>query len=194
MSRPDDLVLDVFTGELPYLTTEQMREVDRLMMEDFKIDLVRMMDNAGRNLADLARRRFFDGDPQGKKIAVLAGAGGNGGSLVCARWLHNHGDQVRGFIARPDEKFTPVPAHPLDILRQMRVDVSQAGDLDAAEHPDLVIGGVIGYSLLGAPRGSAAKIIRWANAQGVPILSWMHPPASTPPPAPSQTPPAPRRP
>ena len=74
--------------QIPYLTTQQMIEVDRVMIEDLLIDLPRMMENAGRNLADLARRRFLDGDPRGKSVVVLAGAGGNGGgALVCARRL-----------------------------------------------------------------------------------------------------------
>ena len=137
------------------------------MIEDFKIDLVQMMENAGRNLADLARARFLNGDPQGRKVTVLAGTGGNGGgSLVCARWLHNRGALVTVFAARPGHEFTPVPAHQLEILRRMQVDVSQAGGLDSAERPELIIDGVIGYSLQGAPRGGAADLIRWANGQG----------------------------
>ena len=137
------------------------------MIEDFKIDLVQMMENAGRNLADLARARFLNGDPQGRKVTVLAGTGGNGGgSLVCARWLHNRGALVTVFAARPGHEFTPVPAHQLEILRRMQVDVSQAGGLDSAERPELIIDGVIGYSLQGAPRGAAADIIRRANGQG----------------------------
>ena len=137
------------------------------MIEDFKIDLVQMMENAGRNLADLARARFLNGDPQGRKVTVLAGTGGNGGgSLVCARWLHNRGALVTVFAERPGHEFTPVPAHQLEILRRMQVDVSQAGGLDSAERPELIIDGVIGYSLQGAPRGAAADLIRWANGQG----------------------------
>ncbi len=137
------------------------------MIEDFKIDLVQMMENAGRNLADLARARFLNGDPQSRKVTALAGTGGNGGgSLVCARWLHNRGALVTVFAARPGHEFTPVPAHQLEILRRMQVDVSQAGGLDSAERPELIIDGVIGYSLQGAPRGAAADIIRRANGQG----------------------------
>ena len=172
MSRAQGMEFEVFTGEVPYLTTAQMREVDRAMIDDFKIGLVQMMENAGRHLADLARKRFFDGNPQGRKVTVIAGSGGNGGgSLVCARWLHNHGADVRVFVTRPDQDFTPVPAHQLEILRRMQVVVSPAGDLDNSELPDLVVDGVIGYSLDGAPRGTAAGMIRWANGQGVPILS-----------------------
>ncbi len=167
MSRPAGTKFEIFAGEVPYLTTDQMREVDRAMIEDFKIDLVQMMENAGRNLADLARARFLNGDPQGRKVTALAGTGGNGGgSLVCARWLHNRGALVTVFAARPGHEFTPVPAHQLEILRRMQVDVSQAGGLDSAERPELIIDGVIGYSLQGAPRGAAADLIRWANGQG----------------------------
>ena len=36
---------------------------------------------------------------------------------------------------------------------------------------DLIIDAVIGYSLSGAPRGTAAKLIIWAYTQGAPILS-----------------------
>ena len=54
MNRPTGTKFEISTGETPYLTTDQMREVDRAMIEGFKIDLVQMMENAGRDLADLA--------------------------------------------------------------------------------------------------------------------------------------------
>ena len=44
-----------------YLTTEQMVEVDRAMIEDFRIELIQMMENAGRYLATLAREYFLMG-------------------------------------------------------------------------------------------------------------------------------------
>ncbi|MEO0603194.1 MAG: NAD(P)H-hydrate epimerase, partial [Myxococcota bacterium] len=80
---------------LPWLTTDQMREVDRLMIEVFHIELVQMMENAGRGLARVARQRFLDGDPTGRRVVVLAGPGGNGGgALVAARRLHGWGAHV----------------------------------------------------------------------------------------------------
>jgi NAD(P)H-hydrate epimerase len=35
----------------------------------------------------------------------------------------------------------------------------------------LIIDGIIGYSLKGAPRGAANTMIRWANAQAAPVLA-----------------------
>jgi hypothetical protein len=53
-----------------------MIEVDRAMTETFRIELIQMMENAGRNLAHLARERFFNGNPRNKKVVVLADTGG----------------------------------------------------------------------------------------------------------------------
>jgi len=161
-----------YEGDIPYLTTEQMIEVDRAMMKDFRIELIQMMENAGRNLAHLARSRFLEGDPRGRGVIVLAGTGGNGGgALVCARRLINYGAKVSVFITRPDQNFTSIPAHQLDILRRMKVSISSAEEIDSAGAPDLIIDGIIGYSLKGAPRGTAADMINWANAQNSPILA-----------------------
>jgi hypothetical protein len=70
----------IYAEDIPYRTTEQMIEVDRAMMADFHIALIQMMENAGRNLAHLAHQRFLAGNPVGKRVVVLAGTGGNGGS------------------------------------------------------------------------------------------------------------------
>lgn len=166
------MTFPIYTGDIPYLTTAQMVEVDRAMMEDYKIELIQMMENAGRSLAHLARERFLGGDPRGKKVTILAGTGGNGGgALVCARRLHNYGAQIQVFVTRPDADFTPIPARQLDILHRMKVPVAQAGAITQVVAPDLIIDGIIGYSLKGNPRGTAGALIRWANAQDAPILA-----------------------
>jgi NAD(P)H-hydrate epimerase len=149
-----------------------MIEVDRAMMEDFGVELIQMMENAGRNLAHLARVRFLGGDPRRKEVVVLAGTGGNGGgALVCARRLHNYGARVRVFVTKPDASFKPVPAQQLQILHRMEVPVDPATKVHESESPDLIIDGLIGYSLKGAPRDAAAELIRWANSQDVPVLA-----------------------
>jgi len=35
-------------GKIPNLTTDEMIEVDRLMMDEYHIELIQMMENAGR--------------------------------------------------------------------------------------------------------------------------------------------------
>lgn len=161
-----------YDGELPYLSTAEMIEVDRLMIEVYHITLMQMMENAGRNLANLARARFLAGNPQGKGVVILAGTGGNGGgALVCARRLHNYGAQVMVFLTRPAAHFKSIPAHQLDILKQMNIPTHQANRISDIQQADLIVDGLIGYSLSGAPRASAATLIDWANSQTAPILA-----------------------
>ena len=144
------------------ITTDQMREVDRVMIEDLHITLLQMMENAGRNLSTLAQRRFAPG-----RVTVLAGPGGNGGGgLVAARHLANRGIDVTVTPARPVEDFAEVPAHQASILSRMGVP------FNADPQPaDLVIDAVIGYSIQGDPRGRAVDLIRWANESEAPILA-----------------------
>lgn len=170
--RVSDVAIPTYSGDVPYLTTEQMVEVDRAMIEDVGIELIQMMENAGRCLAHLARARFLGGDPRGKGVVVLAGTGGNGGgALVCARRLHNYGAAVRVHVTRDDEAFSPVPAHQLQIVRRMGLPVTVGAPEDGVEAADLIVDGVIGYSLRGAPRGTAGDLIRWANERATPILA-----------------------
>ena len=100
-------------SRVPGLTTVQMIEVDRAMIEDFRIELIQMMENAGRNLAHLARTRFLGGDPRAKRVIALAGGGGNGGgALVAARRLHNWGAEVTVGLAQSasDDRCASPPA------------------------------------------------------------------------------------
>ena len=156
----------------PYVTARQMAEVDRAMIEDYGIPLTQMMENAGRNLAHLARDRFFDGDPQGARVLVLAGTGGNGGgALVAARRLHNWGADVSLHLSADGAALSVVPRNQLEILEAMSVRLGGPDELPDKPTVDLIIDGIIGYSLAGPPRGGAAELIRWANEQSASVLS-----------------------
>jgi NAD(P)H-hydrate epimerase len=149
-----------------------MVEVDRVTIEEFGVELIQMMENAGRSLAHLARARFLDGDPQDKAVVVLAGSGGNGGgAMVCARRLSDWGAQVGVFLSRPESAFAKVPRQQLRTLEKIGVDVVEGALPPTELAPDLIIDGLIGYSLHGAPRGAAADLIRWANGAAAPTLA-----------------------
>ena len=158
--------------DFPKIDTAQMIEVDRLMIEEYQIELIQMMENAGRCLAILAKERFLDGDVEGKNIVVLAGTGGNGGgALVAARRLQNWGAKVHVFTTAEEERFTSVPLHQYRILKRMGVPITLAEAPSESENIDAVLDGVIGYSLNGNPYGFAAAMIHWANSQKVPIVA-----------------------
>ncbi len=154
------------------IDTPQMIEVDRLMMEDYHIELIQMMENAGRCLAILCKERVFSGDVDGKQIVVLAGTGGNGGgALVAARRLHGWGAKVSVFTTAEQEKFTPIPLHQYKILKRIGVSIQLADELQDSQKTDAVLDGIIGYSLSGNPYGFAAHMIQWANNQNAPVVA-----------------------
>jgi NAD(P)H-hydrate epimerase len=154
-------MITVTRRDVPALTVDQMREVDRAMVEDLHIELVQMMENAGRGLAELAMARFSP-----TSVTVLAGPGGNGGGgLVAARHLANRGCTVSVVLSAPGG-LTAVTAHQADILTRMGVAI-----VERPADAQLVVDALIGYSLRGNPEGRAAELIEWANSQPAPILA-----------------------
>ena len=158
--------------DLPSVSSDQMREVDRLMVEEYGILLIQMMEGAGLNLAHLARRRFLDGDPRGRRVLVLAGTGGNGGGgLVCARRLHTWGAEVRAWLTAPASRLAETPRHQLAILERVGVQVEVGDSATALPPADLIVDAIIGYSLRGAPGDASAALVRAANDHDAPILA-----------------------
>jgi len=151
----------------PEIDAAGMAEVDALMIERFGIDLPLMMENAGRALAIVARDRFWSGCAVGRRVTVLAGAGGNGGGvLTAARRLAGWGAVVSIVLAQDAAAMTPVAGLQLAILRKMGLRV-----WPEPHSGELILDGLIGYSLRGTPRGRAAILIGWANADVAPVLS-----------------------
>jgi NAD(P)H-hydrate epimerase len=154
---------------VPAVTAEQMREVDRIAVEETGPNLYQMMENAGRDLAllviDLLGRNW-----RGANVVILAGAGGNGGGGICAaRHLANRGCQVGLCLADPT-RLRDVPAFQRKIFQLTRGREIEAAAL-SAQPVDLVVDALIGYGLRVSPKGAVAELIRWANAARIPILS-----------------------
>ena len=155
---------------IPTLTTRQMVEVDRLMIAEYGIQLIQMMENAGRNLAHQARQ-MLGGLITRRRIIVLCGAGNNGGGgVVAARYLHNWGADVRVILAAETRKLKDVPAQQWHTLRAMGVAGIASAVVDTGA-PELVVDALIGYGLHGDPYGAAATWIHWANTWSCPILA-----------------------
>ncbi|HHG83438.1 MAG TPA: NAD(P)H-hydrate epimerase [Bacteroidetes bacterium] len=153
---------------IPAINKSQMVEVDRLMVDDYGISLIQMMENAGRSLAVVAREAFFRGNIRNKGVVVLAGTGGNGGgALACARRLHIWGARVRVTLSKPLAAYRGVPARQLQSLQKMGVVLLD----EPVKGADLLVDGLVGYSLQGDPHGRVAELIEWANRQITPMLA-----------------------
>lgn len=152
---------------IPALTTAQMMEVDRLMVETYHISLSQMMENAGRGLADHARQQL-GGQVEARRITVLCGPGNNGGGgMVAARHLHNWRAQLNIALASKPDRLKDVPLQQWSILEALHLD-RQRFELESS---DLVLDALLGYGSRGDPRSPVREWIERANASGIPILS-----------------------
>ncbi len=154
-------------ADLFQLKTDQMREVDRLMIEEYEITLLQMMENAGRNLADLAQI-VLGGSVGGKRIIALCGKGNNGGGgMVAARHLHNRGARVSVRLAGEVDGLKSVPAHQWKALQKLGLPSTG----DKWQPADLILDAMIGYGLQGQPRPPISEWIARANNSGTKILA-----------------------
>ncbi len=147
---------------------QQMIEVDRLMIEELGINLFQMMENAGSTVARIIRAKYLAGNSNGT-VNVVAGPGGNGGgALVAGRRLAAIGMSVNVCLSRPESELSPVALHQLNALRSSgTVVVSDDVDAEALVSVD----GIIGYSLVGEPRGRSAALIDQLNGLDAPVVS-----------------------
>lgn len=152
--------------DIPALTTDQMIEVDRLMIEDFKIELIQMMENAGRNLAELASR-MLGASLARRSVCVLCGRGNNGGGgMVAARHLQNRGAHVH--VIRLAGELKNIPTKQWNILENMGMHNESYFDLTEAE---IIVDALIGYGVRGDPRPETAVWIEKINASGQSVLA-----------------------
>jgi NAD(P)H-hydrate epimerase len=161
--------------DIPALTTDQMREVDRLMVATFGIELLQMMENAGRSLAELSRR-MLGGNAAGRRVTLLCGPGNNGGGgMVAARHLHGWGADVRAVLAADPDRLKTVPTWQWAALRKLGLEWPAADPGVSGSTPgwraDLVVDALLGYGSTGDPHPPVADWIRWANRQPAPVLS-----------------------
>lgn len=163
---------------IPRITVDQMREVDRLMIEEYDVTLLQMMENAGRSLAEVTRQRL-GGSVAGKQIIVMAGAGNNGaGGLCAARHLHNWGAKIYALLTTVPEELSEAGRQQYRTLRKSGVSVWKFHGDSADDAPVIywnrtaaIIDALIGYGLDGNPRDPHGDMIRLANANRVPIVS-----------------------
>ena len=156
--------------EVPAVTAAQMREVDRIAIEELGLGILQMMENAGRNLAE----SVFDmlGEARGR-VAILAGSGGNGGGgICCARHLHNRGFDVRLVLDREPSMLTGAARDQLHILQTVGLQpLGSAEAEDALRRSDIVVDALIGYGLHGSPRRGTAELIELCNRRAARVLS-----------------------
>jgi NAD(P)H-hydrate epimerase len=152
-----------------YVTAEEMRRIDAITTREFQVDVIMLMENAGRATATMARQ-MLQGTTIGKRVACLVGGGNNGGDgMVAARHLANWGADVEVIVGTTKDRMKGLPLGQLHILEKMGIPTLLT-DYTLGDY-DLLIDGLIGYGLEGNPRDRVAMMIKDANMSGRPILA-----------------------
>lgn len=158
---------------VPTLDNDQTRAIERLLTDDFRIDPLQQLENAGRALAELAVR-MIDLPLNDAAVLVLAGKNNHGAAaLVAARHLLARGAWVQIAGTHPPEQYKDLSAHQLAILQAMGTTFlwREEGAATPLPEVDLMLDAMIGYGMRGDPRGRARDLVLQANGSHTPILS-----------------------
>jgi len=147
------------------ITAAQMAELDRIMIEDYGIDVPIMMEHAAMALATVAAKMCKG------SILILCGHGNNGGDgFAAARHLQNWGYTVTVAVAAAKNKLKPDPLKHANILEKMNIPIEydcSSCDMDA----DVIMDALLGYNLRGNPEANYKALIEAANNSGKDILA-----------------------
>ncbi|MGD8450746.1 MAG: NAD(P)H-hydrate epimerase [Phycisphaerae bacterium] len=152
------------------LTCQQIRELDVLTIEHVGIPGLVLMENAGRGVAEFIHGSLVD--PLQSHVVLLCGAGNNGGDgFVVARHLHNAGVTAIVALAVPPDRPRGDAAVNLRIIERMSLPLINVFEPDGlrvlkaeAEQADVIVDALLGTGSRGAPRNTAADMVRIANA------------------------------
>ncbi|MFQ5491246.1 MAG: NAD(P)H-hydrate epimerase [Phycisphaerae bacterium] len=151
------------------LTRDQIRDVDRLAIEELGIPGVVLMENAGRAAAEQIRYRVRS--KQGHRAVIFCGPGNNGGDgFVIARHLTNHGIAVVVFLAGDPARLSPDCATNHGVVTKIGLEVRGITTPDAARaaaaeltQDDIVVDALMGTGFSGKVRSPMDVLIKAIN-------------------------------
>jgi len=158
------------------VTAEQMREMDRLTIQDYGVSSLTLMERAGEGIARAVIERFSKAARRG--VLIVAGKGNNGGDgFVVARLLKRKRIPCEvALLARRDE-LTPDAAHNLSAFLKRKGKVVEIG-VNGLERlgqrickNGLLVDAILGTGVKSEVRGLYAEAITLMNASGLPIVA-----------------------
>lgn len=159
------------------VTAHEMREMDRRTIESFGLPGRILMENAGGG-ATCVLNNYFNG-PEGKKIAVLAGRGNNGGDgFVMARYLAQRGADVTVYLLSDRSAVKGDAGANLNLLDPLHIPVIEIPDQKHfGKHKKsmldqhILIDAMLGTGLSSDVNGYFYNIIEFVNNSEKPVFS-----------------------
>jgi NAD(P)H-hydrate epimerase len=145
----------------------QVRALDAWEIEKRRVPGFTLMTRAAESALKILTARW----PQAKRVAVVCGAGNNGGDgYVLARLARAAGLDALVLAAAPPDKLAG------DARRAQEEWLASGGSAhpfaaDALSGSDLIVDALLGIGLTGAPRPETLAVIRAINAAKRPVLA-----------------------
>lgn len=151
------------------LTRAQVRQIDRLAIEEYHIPGIVLMENAARGVADEVQR-ILPGKT--RPIAIFCGAGNNGGDgFALARHLHNRGFEVEVVLLTDPDQIKADAAINLQIIQKMGLYITLGAVRRRLTRQALLVDAIFGTGLNRAPSEPFASAIEQINAFALPVLA-----------------------
>jgi len=153
------------------LDARQMRNIDQRAIERFGIPSIVLMENAAIAVVDA----IFDHYPSSERVALICGAGANGGDgFAVARHLENRGVVPIVLIAGDRAAIKGDALTNLRICERLGIpihEIHDAIDLAHAADADLLVDALFGTGLNRAPDGLYADVIHGMAELRMPIVA-----------------------
>lgn len=179
-------IADSYQG-FPVASADQMRRLDRLATEKYRLPVAQLMENAGRAVAREAVS-YLQGtlgrEIAGAPILICCGRGSNGGDgLAAGRILREMGARVCVHICPPRKEsgqaaaggYSEPVSENLERAKAAGVEIHQAGPQGGlAEHLKqsvLVLDALLGTGSSGKPAGAIHHMIQEIGKSKKPVLS-----------------------
>jgi len=159
----------------PVASNDQMREADRLTIEEIGIPGMVLMETASRAVA-LKARGMLGGNCRSKRVICICGKGNNGGDgLAVSRHLTGWGIEVVTYLLCPAESLRGDAAHNYEILHRVGGRIDIVATVEDARRLlldcDLIIDAILGTGFVPPANELYSAIIQRMNQSGKPILS-----------------------
>jgi hydroxyethylthiazole kinase-like uncharacterized protein yjeF len=153
------------TNPAPLYTADQVREFDRIAIEDQGIDGYALMEQAG----EAAFAALLSQWSQVRHLVVVCGAGNNGGDgYVMARLAHQHDIQVELLAVTPVDKLTGSAKMAADAA--IEAGLTPANEIQWPQS-GVVVDALLGTGLKGEVNAEKARVIQQINDSGLPVVA-----------------------
>jgi hydroxyethylthiazole kinase-like uncharacterized protein yjeF len=153
------------------LTRAQVRDVDRLAGEQYRMPSIVLMENAARAVADVACE-MLDHNCVGEVLIVCGGGNNGGDGLAVARLLHNRGAEITIALTAPPEHYKGDALINFNIVRAMNLEIVRATPSVISDvRPILIIDAIFGTGLTRAPDDTFATLVQAMADSHHPVLA-----------------------